>query len=218
MSELASNVPVYPRVRWPWWIMMILSLFIALYGLAYVILGPRMYPPNLVASFLARPWGIYPHALFGSIALLIGPWQFRRNVLAQHRATHRKLGQVYVIACLLAGLAGFYMSLYAGSTWVPKLGFACLAVTLMFCTYRAYAKARARRFAEHREWMILSYACILAAVTLRIELPLLMMTTHQPGLSYAIVAWACWVPNVLVAVMFIRGTRERRGAILQSIT
>lgn len=217
MSELAANVSVYPRVRWPWWIMMILSLLIALYGLAYVILGSRMYPPDLLASFLARPWGIYPHAFFGSLALLIGPWQFRRNVLAKHRATHRKLGQVYVVACLLAGLAGFYMSFYAGSNWVPKVGFACLAVALMFSTYRAYSLARARRFAEHREWMVLSYACILAAVTLRIELPLLMITTQQPALSYSIVAWACWIPNLVVAALFIRSTREQRRGMLQTI-
>jgi hypothetical protein len=65
--------------------------------------------------------------------------------------------------------------------------------------------------------MILSYACILAAVTLRIELPLLMISTQQPDLSYAIVAWACWVPNLLVAALFIRSTRDRRGAVLQSI-
>lgn len=218
MSELASNISTYPRVRWPWWIMMVLSLLIALYGLAYVILGPRMYPPDLLASFLARPWGIYPHAFFGSLALLIGPWQFRRNVLAKHRPTHRKLGQVYVVACLLAGLAGFYMSFYAGAGWIPKAGFACLAVTLIVCTYNAYAKARARRFPEHREWMILSYACILAAVTLRIELPLLIISTGQPDLSYGIVAWACWVPNLAVAKMFLRRSRERSFAALSTVS
>ncbi|HEU4603120.1 MAG TPA: DUF2306 domain-containing protein [Steroidobacteraceae bacterium] len=217
MSERTVGISSYPRIRWPWWIMMVLSALIALYGLAYVILGPRMYPPNLMASFLARPWGIYPHAFFGSIPLLIGPWQFRRNVLAKHRATHRKLGQIYVIACLLVGLAGFYMSFYAGTNWIPKAGFACLAVTLIVCTYNAYAKARARRFAEHREWMILSYACILAAVTLRIELPLLIIFTHEPDLSYGIVAWACWVPNLAVAAIFLRRTRERSFAALSAV-
>jgi hypothetical protein len=217
MSELTSNVSTYPRVRWPWWIMMVLSALIALYGLAYVVIGPRMYPPNLAASFIARPWGIYPHAFFGSLALLLGPWQFRRNVQAKHRASHRMLGQMYVVSCLLAGLAGLYMAFYAGEGMAPKFGFACLAMTLMVCTYRAYDRARARRFAEHREWMILSYACILAAVTLRIELPLLMMSTHRPELAYAIVAWACWVPNLLVAGMFLRKTRERRIVLLESV-
>jgi hypothetical protein len=217
LSELTANIPAYPRVRWAWWIMMILSALIALYGIAYVVLGPRMYPPNLAASFVARPWGIYPHAFFGAVALLLGPWQFRRNVLAKHRAAHRLMGQTYVVACLLAGLAGFYMSFYAGTGLIPKFGFGCLAIVLMVCTYRAYDRARARRFAEHREWMILSYACILAAVTLRIELPLLMMSTHQPGLSYSIVAWSCWVPNLLVAAVFLRRTREQRSALLNAV-
>jgi uncharacterized membrane protein len=217
MSELAANIPAYPRVRWPWWILMILSAFIALYGLAYVVLGPRMYPPNLLASFLARPWGIYPHALFGSLALLLGPWQFRRNVLAKHRASHRLMGQTYVIACLLVGLAGLYMSFYASGGLVPKFGFGCLAITLITCTYRAYSLARARRFADHREWMILSYACIFAAVTLRIELPLLVVLTHRPDLAYSIVAWSCWVPNLLLAGVFLSRTRDRRAVLLNSV-
>jgi uncharacterized membrane protein len=217
VSELSADITAYPRVRWPWWIMMIFSALIAVYGLAYVILGPRMYPSNLAASFIARPWGIYPHAFFGAMALLLGPWQFRRNVVAKHRPLHRAMGQVYVVACLCAGLAGLYMSLYAGVGWAPKLGFACLAMTLLVCTYRAYTSARARRFAEHREWMVLSYACILAAVTLRIELPLLMIGTHQPELAYAIVAWACWVPNLLIAKVFIRRTRKQRVVLLNAI-
>jgi uncharacterized membrane protein len=217
MNELASRISTYPPVRWPWWIMMILAALIALYGLAYVVIGPPMYPPNLAASFLARPWGIYPHAFCGSLALLLGPWQFRRNVLVKHRASHRTLGQIYVVACLIAGIAGLYMSFYAAGDVVPKLGFACLATTLMICTYRAYDLARARNFVAHREWMILSYACILAAVTLRIELPLLVIFTHRPDVSYAIVAWACWVPNLLVATMFLRRTRAHRVALLDTI-
>ena len=54
-------------------------------------------------SFTARPRGIYPHALFGGIALAVGSFQYRRKPLARRRALHRNVGKVYVIAALLCG-------------------------------------------------------------------------------------------------------------------
>ena len=56
--------------------------------------------------------------------------------------------------------------------------------------------------------MIRSYAMILAAVTLRIELPLLAMWLQGFAPAYRIVAWSCWVPNLLVAEWIARRTRH----------
>jgi hypothetical protein len=36
-----------------WWLVLLLAVPIVGYALAYVILGERVYPPNLAASFLA---------------------------------------------------------------------------------------------------------------------------------------------------------------------
>jgi hypothetical protein len=60
-----------------WWIVLGLATFVTLYALAYVIIGPPIYPPQLADSFRARPWGIYPHAFFGAVAMLLGPLQVR---------------------------------------------------------------------------------------------------------------------------------------------
>jgi uncharacterized membrane protein len=184
----------------------LLALPIVGYAMAYVVVGAPMYPPNLAASFLARPWGINPHALFGSLALGLGALQFNRWLLIRHRAVHRTLGKVYVVSALIVGAAGLYMSLYSFGGAVTHLGFGMLAVLLLWTTLRAFAAARARTIVTHRQWMIRSYALVFAAVTLRIELPLLIMAFGEFTPAYQVVSWLCWVPNILWAEWYVRRT------------
>jgi hypothetical protein len=106
----------------------------------------------------------------------------------------------------LVGLAGLYMSLYSFGGMITHLGFGALAVLLLGTTARAYLAARARAIAEHRRWMLASYALIFAAVMLRIELPLLTMAFGDFRPAYQVVAWSCWVPNLLWAVWYARRT------------
>lgn len=189
-----------------WWVVSLLALPIVGYAMAYVIIGEPVYPPNLAASFLARPWGIYPHALFGSLALGLGALQFNRWILIRHRSLHRALGTVYVTSAMIVGLAGLYMSLYSFGGMVTHFGFGVLAVLLLGTTVQAYLAARARAIATHRQWMLRSYALIFAAVTLRIELPLLIMAFGDFTPAYQVVAWLSWVPNLLWAEWYVRRT------------
>lgn len=201
---IVRRPPTLPS--WPWWLMTVLASAIALYGLAYVAIGQRMYPPPLAASFLARPWGINPHALAGALALTLGALQFHRGIRLVRPALHRRLGKIYVVACLAVGIAGLYMSFYADGGVPAQLGFGVLAVVLLLTTVRAYALIRRRRIELHREWMLRSYALIFAAVTLRIELPLLSILMDGET-AYQIVAWMCWVPNLAVASVYVQRTR-----------
>jgi uncharacterized membrane protein len=207
------------RPPFAWWLVALLALPIVGYALSYVIVGAPMYPPNLSDSFLSRPWGIYPHALFGSLALGLGALQFNRWILLRRRALHRALGTIYVASSALVGLAGLYMSFYSFGGVVTHLGFGTLAVLLLVTTARAYAAARARTIAIHRQWMLRSYALVFAAVTLRVELPLLIMAFSDFTPAYQVVSWLSWVPNALWAEWYIRRTAhvtvpaaEPRGA------
>jgi len=51
----------------------------------------------------------------------------------------------------------------------------------------------------HEKYMIFSFAACFASVTLRIWLPILTGLTGEFNSAYRIVAWLCWVPNILVA-------------------
>jgi uncharacterized membrane protein len=192
-----------------WWLVLLLAVPIVGYALAYVIIGPPVYPPNLAESFLARPWGIYPHALLGSTALATGALQFNRWLLLRHRPVHRALGVVYVLASVGVGTAGLYMSFYSFGGLVTHVGFGILAVLLLWTTARAYIAARDREIAIHRRWMLASYALIFAAVTLRIELPLLIIAFGDFTPAYRVVEWLSWVPNLLWAAWYARRAAGR---------
>ena len=62
---------------------------------------------------------------------------------------------------------------------------------------------------SHREWMVRSYALILAAVTLRIYAPFLEGSLGEQD-GYALVAWVSWVPNLVAAEWLIRRSYRRR--------
>src|ERR1700740_1260422 len=193
-------------------VMSFLALAIALYALSYLYREERAFPPDLAASFRARPWGIYSHALFGAIALALGSVQFWRGLPYSHPAFHRTLGTVYVVAALGTGAAGLYMSFFAFGGGVTQLGFGLLALSVLSTTAIAYRRIRRRDIARHREWMLRSYALIFAAVTLRIELPILIGMFHGFAPAYAVVAWLCWLPNLVLAEIYVTATRSTAGS------
>jgi hypothetical protein len=59
--------------------------------------------------------------------------------------------------------------------------------------------------------MIRSFALTLAAVTLRLYLPLSRIAGIPFYDAYVPIAWLCWVPNLLVAETWLR-LRRRGGA------
>jgi uncharacterized membrane protein len=192
-----------------WWLVIGLSWVIVLYGAAYLILRSRMFPPDLAASFRARPWGIYPHIIVGMIALAIGPLQFHPRVQAR-TTLHHTLGKIYIVIAMLVGIVGLYMAIYSFGGMITHVGFGLLAVGVLIATGMAYRSVLRRRYARHREWMIRSYALMFAAPTLRLWMPLLTIANggeFRP--AYLWVSWLCWVPNLLLAEWYIRYTRRQ---------
>ncbi|HYO76822.1 MAG TPA: DUF2306 domain-containing protein [Thermoanaerobaculia bacterium] len=198
-----------------WSILMLFAGMISLYAFAYVIVGERMYPPDLAASFLSRPWGINPHALFGGTGLLLGAVQFHRG-LRRRLPIHRLLGRIYVVSCLVTGLAGMYMAVYSYGGWITHLGFGTLGALLVFTTIVAFLSIRKGDVERHRSWMIRSYALMFAAVTLRLELPFLGAAFGFDD-GYRVVAWLCWIPNALIAEAIVRNRTSESvlGALAQ---
>ncbi len=185
---------------------MALATSIALYALSFYVRGAAAFPPPLAPSLGARPWGIFSHVLFGPIALVCGALNFRHGLRVRRPLVHRRIGKTYVVAALATGIIGTYMSAYSYGGLVTHLGFAGLGISTFAATLIAFQHARARRWVQHRAWMVRSYALIFAAVTLRVELPLLAMAFQGFDPAYAIVSWLCWVPNLAVAEMIVRRT------------
>jgi hypothetical protein len=197
------------RMPLAWWLVLLLSTGVAGYALAYVVVGEAMYPPALAESFLARPWGIYPHAFFGMVALALGPFQFHRGLLVRRRQLHRRLGQVYLVSALVTGGVGVYMSLFSFGGIATHVGFGLLGVGLLVCSTMAWRRILRRDIARHREWVVRSFALLFAAVTLRLWLPILVAGFGGFEPAYVVVSWLCWVPNLAAAEGYIRWSRGR---------
>jgi len=90
---------------------------------------------------------------------------------------------------------------------IAKFGFGFLGIGWFTTTWFAYTSARAKNILSHRRWMIRSYALTLAVVSIR---PLFSMEPVL-GIStenwYLMATWACWVPNLIMAEIYIRATQ-----------
>jgi uncharacterized membrane protein len=184
-----------------------LSLGVAGYAVVAYSLFPlgSLVHPQMRIEFEANSVAIYTHIFCAAIALVIGPFQFW-NSLRQSRPTlHRWLGRVYLgIGVLAGGLAGLAMAFHAFGGLTARLGFGFLALAWLYSGTRAFVAIRSRNVAEHRRWMYRNFALTLAAVTLRLYLPSSMLLAIPFDTAYPLIAWICWVPNLLVAEWMLR--------------
>jgi uncharacterized membrane protein len=150
----------------------------------------------------------YTHTLGGMIAMLIGPFQFLPVVRRRWPAVHRWLGRVYLGCVAASGVAGLYLSpgSYAANTF--GIAFIALALAWLYTGTNAYVTIRRGEVAAHKRWMIRNYALTYAAVTLRLEMPLLIVLGGlTPIVALNIVGWLCWVPNLLIVEAWFRRKR-----------
>jgi len=188
--------------------MSVFAIFIGLYPLRFIglsyddgLLGSK--PAALLDSTLYLT-GFYTHIFLGGLALLSGFTQFYPKLRRKRLNLHRNLGKIYLISVLLSGTAGLGIAYFATGGWIPAIGFAALAVLWLYTTANAYVTIKNKQIQEHQKWMIRSYALCFAAVSLRIYLPLFIGGFGMEFIdAYKIIAWLCWVPNILIAEFLI---------------
>lgn len=161
------------------------------------------------------PWNIafYTHIILGGLALLIGWTQFIEKWRDNYLTLHRNTGKVYVVAVLASALAGIYIALYATGGKIPSLGFLCLGIVWFSTTLKAYLSIRKGELEAHQKMMVYSYAACLAAVTLRIYIPILTPLFNDFIKAYSLIAWLCWVPNIIVAYFITKNIQANQYTV-----
>jgi uncharacterized membrane protein len=193
-----------------WWVMLLSSIAVVAYGTSYFLATPR---DRHFAQYILP---LRLHIAGGMGALLTGPWQFSQKLRARALNLHRWLGRFYLLAVALGSTAGFAMALVSKRGLPTHLGFGILAVLWFFTGLQAYRMVRQGNIEAHRQWMIRNFALTLAAVTLRVQMPLMMGILHWPfPRTYITVSWLCWVPNILIAEWMVRSQIRR---LAQSIS
>ena len=160
----------------------------------------------IAANAFAQPF-LLIHIVGGIVALAIGPFQFIAPVRRRWPNLHRATGLTYVAACTVAAPAGLALALGTTAGPIAVSGFAALAILWFYFTAQGLCEALSRRFADHREWMLRSYALTAAAITLRLMIPAAMISGFDFAVAYPIIAWACWTLNLAVAEYVIRRNR-----------
>lgn len=183
-------------------VLLVLCLGVAGYAVVvygFTPLGERLHP-DMRTVFQAHPVGILTHVFAASLALLLGPFQFMSGLRARRPTLHRWSGRLYLgVGVGLGGSAGLFMATHAFGGWPAQLGFGLLALGWLGSGALAYAAVRRGDLASHRRWMVRNFALTCAAVTLRLYLPAAFVMRVPMELSYPVIAWACWLPNLAVA-------------------
>jgi uncharacterized membrane protein len=201
--------PIYSTAWTAAWraAVVLLSVYIAYHSVLRYLLGVEEPAPPIVANAFANPF-LAIHVVGGVTALLVGPFQFVRLIRTRWPAFHRATGRIYIIACAIGAPSGFMLALGSTAGPVAGSGFALLAVLSGAFTWLGYRAAVERRFGDHREWMLRSYALTSAAITLRLMLPTAVFVLDQEfDAAYRVIAWLSWTTNLALVEYHIRRSR-----------
>ncbi|MDT7581746.1 MAG: hypothetical protein QOK35_3010 [Pseudonocardiales bacterium] len=202
-------------------LLVVVALFLALELPAYVGFDPAasrvparpdlpLHYPLLVA-----------HILFGSVALITACLQVWPWLRRAHPVVHRWSGRVYLFGGVFpGGLAVLAVAPVSSTGPVSAVGNTALAVLWLATAVAGFRAARARRYGDHRRWMLRSVALTFSIVANRLWLvayfllftPFLGEDPTALGLAAAGASvWTSWVVNLLVVEWWVlRPARRRR--------
>ena len=195
-------------------IIAVLATIVGLYPFIYFFInrkfGLLQTKSELLLTNVFWNIGFYLHIILGGIALLIGWIQFSEKLRIKKIKLHRQIGKVYVIIALISAFTSIYIALYATGGIIASLGFMSLGVIWFYTTLKAYTEIRKGQIELRQKMMIYSYAACFSAVTLRIYLPILVILFHDFNKAYVLVAWLCWIPNIIVAFFLVKQLQKQK--------
>lgn len=151
-------------------------------------------------------FSFFTHVYTSIIVLIVGMFQFSKQIRSRFTKIHKTFGKVYIILILcLAAPSGLIMGYYGNGGFYSQLSF-CLLAILWFCfTLMAFIKIKQKNSSAHKNYMILSYALTLSAISLRLFKWIISNTLELPPMdTYKIVVWLGWLFNLGIAFFIIK--------------
>lgn len=171
-------VPVQAGPKWwrrPWVapLAVVVAAFLVYSVPPYLTLDPARSRVPAPPGFAAHYWFLVAHITFGTIAIVsvilqVWPW-LRRT----HPVAHRRIGRVYVFAGALPS-ATMAATIGAVSPFGPVVGTLDVVAAVLWLgfTIAGWRAVRQHRYADHRKWMVRSFAMCLNTLMTRALSPL----------------------------------------------
>jgi hypothetical protein len=179
---------------------------------------PRLYESDTPTANS----GIGLHFAAGGLILILGPIQLVGAVRRNWPAVHRWIGRFYGLACFLAGVGGLTFIALKGTVggWPMTIGFSIYGILMVLASVQTVRHAIARRLDEHRAWAIRLFALAIGSWLYRIEYGFWHLMFGDFGTGPSFSGWFDWImdfffyiPNLVIAEMFIRARRSE-GSVL----
>jgi uncharacterized membrane protein len=174
--------------------------------------GSAVMPPN--PRFSASPLPVVIHIVSAMVFAMLGAFQFSARLRRRHRAWHRRAGRIVMVAGLGVALAALWLNQF-----FPRAGAArellyplrvVFGVAMVVTIALGFLAARRRDFADHRAWMIRSYAIGIVAGTQVFTLGVGGAIFGHGEVTTALLLAAAWTINLTVAEWAIRKRPRRR--------
>ncbi len=193
-----------------WIVLGILVLYVGCYALLYFgldALGDAEQKESYDQIFISSRM----HIIMGGLAMLIAPIQLHAGLRNKFLPLHKKLGYIYFVAVALSSVSGFIVAWYSVATLIGDVGFAFLAVAWFVTALMGFITIKQGNVRAHELWMLRNITLTFAAISIRIMLPILpLLFDLSFERVFDIVAWACWVPQLLLLELYLRKRRSSK--------
>lgn len=148
----------------------------------------------------------YIHIFSITLCLLAGLTQFSNRFLIENRQLHKWIGRVYVYNILIINVpACFVLGLFSNGGIIGITGFIIQDVLWAYFTVKAVLFIKRGNIAEHKKYMILSYAVTITAITFRIIKNMFYRENiYDYELFYGLNVWLSMIVNLSIAFFIIK--------------
>lgn len=181
---------------------------------------PNLYQENS----LSATSGIGIHFAAGGTLLLLGSIQLIDRVRVNFPSVHRFLGKVYIVSSLLAAVGGLLFIFTRGTVGglMMDIGFSFYGILMGSAAILTYLHAVKGRFVKHSAWALRLYALAIGSWIYRMDYGFWTILTGGLGRGAdfsgpfdRVMDFFFYVPNLLVAELFIRVNRYKSSVFIK---
>lgn len=161
-------------------------------------------------------WLLLPHAVAGTVALLLAPFQFSARLRRRGLRLHRIMGRLYVAGAFISAPLAVPVAVILGP---PSLVMAATIQSAGWILTTAIALYAVRKgdIRQHQEWMTRSYPFAMVFVVARALLAVpAIRELGEPGfvsVVWSCIALACFVPSLVISRRSIFGRSAAAGRV-----